>query len=149
MLTTIFLSCFINSVIYPFLTYGVHVWGLTSLISNTIIHYPEKAIRITSFSEHNLILSLCSNLSTYLSSMMSLNHRYSLLFISGHASLRASSPIWASETSLGRTRKRATKPQGAEKRRACTIAYKFSFVLCPGEGKYHWLKNDVPKIKVD
>ena len=31
-------------------------------------------------------------------------------------SLRASSPIWASETSLARTRERAAKPQGAEER---------------------------------
>ena len=29
------------------------------------------------------------------------------------ASLRASSPIWASEESLARTRERAAKPQGA------------------------------------
>ena len=31
-------------------------------------------------------------------------------------SLRASSPIWASETSLKRTRERAAKPRGAEER---------------------------------
>ena len=30
----------------------------------------------------------------------------------GCPSLRASSPIWASETSLARTRERAAKPQG-------------------------------------
>ena len=34
-------------------------------------------------------------------------------------SLRASSPIWANETSLARTRERAAKPRGAEERRAC------------------------------
>ena len=34
-------------------------------------------------------------------------------------SLRASSPILASETSLARTRERAAKPRGAEERRAC------------------------------
>ena len=34
-------------------------------------------------------------------------------------SLRSSSPIWASETSLARTRERAAKPRGAEERRAC------------------------------
>ena len=34
-------------------------------------------------------------------------------------SLRASSPIWASEASLARTRERAAKPRGAEERRAC------------------------------
>ena len=33
-------------------------------------------------------------------------------------SLRASSPIWASETSLARTRERATKPRGAGSREA-------------------------------
>ena len=33
--------------------------------------------------------------------------------------LRASSPIWASETSLARTRERAAKPRGAGERRAC------------------------------
>ena len=57
--------------------------------------------------------------------------------------LRASSPIWASEASLARTRERAAKGELA------TIPYKFSFVLRPDEGKYHWLKNDVPEIKVD
>ena len=34
-------------------------------------------------------------------------------------SLQASSPIWASEASLARTRERAARPQGAEKRRGC------------------------------
>ena len=29
------------------------------------------------------------------------------------------------------------------------ISHNFSFVLRPDEGKYHWLKNDVPKIKAD
>ena len=53
---------------------------------------------------------------------------------------RASSPIWASETSLARTRRRAE---------LTTIPYKFSFVLRPDKGKYHWLKNDVLEIKVD
>ena len=33
-------------------------------------------------------------------------------------SLRASSPIWASEASLARTRERAAKPRGAGERRA-------------------------------
>ena len=32
------------------------------------------------------------------------------------SSPRASSPIWASETSLARTRERAAKPRGAEER---------------------------------
>ena len=35
------------------------------------------------------------------------------------SSLRASSPIWASEASLARTRELAAKPRGAEERRAC------------------------------
>ena len=34
-------------------------------------------------------------------------------------SLRASSPIWASEASLARTHDRAALPRGAEERRAC------------------------------
>ena len=37
----------------------------------------------------------------------------------GVVSLRASSPIWASEASLARTRERAAKPRGAGERRAC------------------------------
>ena len=60
-------------------------------------------------------------------------------------SLRASSPIWVSETSLARTRSR----EGQRKGELTTIPYKFSFVLRPDEGKYHRLKNDVPEIKVD
>ena len=42
--------------------------------------------------------------------------------MSCQTSLRASSPIWASETSLARTRERAAKPRGAEERRACSQA---------------------------
>ena len=41
----------------------------------------------------------------------------------GVGSLRASSPIWASETSLARTREQAGKPRGAcSNRRACSQA---------------------------
>ena len=39
--------------------------------------------------------------------------------------------------------------EGQTKGELATIPYKFSFVLCPDEGKYNWLKNDVPEIKVD
>ena len=39
--------------------------------------------------------------------------------------------------------------KGQRKGELATIPYKFSFVLRPDEGKYHWLKNDVPEIKVD
>ena len=39
--------------------------------------------------------------------------------------------------------------EGQRKAELATIPYKFSFVLHPDEGKYHWLKNDVPEIKVD
>ena len=39
--------------------------------------------------------------------------------------------------------------EGQRKKELATIPYKFSFVLRPDEGKYHWLKNDVPEIKVD
>jgi len=73
------------SLIYPFLTYGVHVWGLTfpSFLTQLFI-IQKKAIRIIYFSEpksHSepLFKSLC-----LLSSMMLLNYRFSLLFISGH-----------------------------------------------------------------
>ena len=37
----------------------------------------------------------------------------------GQRSLRASSPVWASEVSLAKTRERAAEPRGAEERRAC------------------------------
>ena len=60
------------------------------------------------------------------------------------ASLRASSPVWASETGLMKMCKRAVKAQ--RKGELTTIPYKFLFVLCPDKGKYHWLKNDVPEI---
>ena len=39
--------------------------------------------------------------------------------------------------------------EGQRKGELATIPYKFSFVLRPDEGKYHWLKNDVPENKVD
>ena len=71
-------------------------------------------------------------------------------FIDMSSSLRESSPIWASEASEARTRERAAKPRGAEERRACNdLSYNFICVLRPDEGKYHWLNNDVPEIKVD
>ena len=38
--------------------------------------------------------------------------------------------------------------QGQWKGELATIPYKFSFVLRPDEGKYHWLKNDVPESKL-
>ena len=50
------------------------------------------------------------------------------------------------------SRERASKQrsrEGPAKGELATIPYKFSFVLHPDEGKYHWLKNDVPEIKVD
>ena len=68
-----------------------HLWcsclGLNlSLFSKSILFIiQKKAIRIISFSDlKSHSESNCSNFSTYLSSMMSLNYRYSLLFISGH-----------------------------------------------------------------
>ena len=61
-------------------------------------------------------------------------------------SLQASSPIWSSKT--GRASKRRSC-EGLVKGELATIPYKFSFVLRPDEGKYHWLKNDVPEIKVE
>ena len=39
--------------------------------------------------------------------------------------------------------------EGPAKGELATIPYKFSFVLRPDEGRYRWLKNDVPEIKVD
>ena len=39
--------------------------------------------------------------------------------------------------------------EGSAKGELATISFKFSFVLRSDEGKYHWLKNDVPEIKVD
>ena len=39
--------------------------------------------------------------------------------------------------------------EGPRKGELATISHKISFVLRPDEGKYHWLKNDVPEIKVD
>ena len=39
--------------------------------------------------------------------------------------------------------------EGPAKGELATIPYKFSFVLRPDEGKYHWLINDVKEIKVD
>ena len=39
--------------------------------------------------------------------------------------------------------------KGPRKGELVTTTHKFSFVLPSDEGKYHWLKNDVPEIKVD
>ena len=39
--------------------------------------------------------------------------------------------------------------KGPRKGELVTITHKFSFVLPSDEGKYHWLKNDGPQIKVD
>ena len=64
----------------PLLWYPCLVFNI-SLVSNTIICYPKTATRIISLSETkiNPILNIFSNFS-----MILLNHRYSLLFISGH-----------------------------------------------------------------
>ena len=63
--------------------------------------------------------------------------------------LRASSLTWASEASCARTGERRRSREGPRKGELVTITHKFSFVLPSDEGKYHWLKNDVPEIKVD
>ena len=50
------------------------------------------------------------------------------------------------------SRERASKRRSREgqgKGELATISHKISFVLRPDEGKYHWLKNGVPEIKVD
>ena len=39
--------------------------------------------------------------------------------------------------------------EGQRKGELATISHKISFVLRLDEGKYHWLKNDVPENKVD
>ena len=39
--------------------------------------------------------------------------------------------------------------EGQGKGELGTISHKISSVLRPDEGKCHWLKNDVPEIKVD
>ena len=39
--------------------------------------------------------------------------------------------------------------EGQRKGELATISHKISFVLRSDEGKYHWLKNDVPENKVD
>ena len=50
------------------------------------------------------------------------------------------------------SRERASEQRSSEGQRKgalATISHKISFVLRPDEGKYNWLKNDVPKNKVD
>ena len=50
------------------------------------------------------------------------------------------------------SRERASKRgsrEGQGKGELATISHKISFVLRLDEGKYHWLNNDVPEIKVD
>ena len=65
-------------------------------------------------------------------------------------SLRASSPIWASEKRVLRERASKRRSQeGQGKGELAMISHKISFVLRPDEGKYHWLKDDVSEIKVD
>ena len=53
--------------------------------------------------------------------------------------LEAIFPIWVSDGCH----------EGPRKKELATISHKFSFVLRPDKGKYHWLKNDVQDIKVD
>ena len=55
---------------------------------------------------------------------------------------------WVKRVSRQRASERRSR-EGPAKGELATIPYKFSFVLRPDEGKYHWLKNDVPEIKVD
>jgi len=72
--------------------------------------------------------------------------------------LMAADPKVAREQALlcGRM-KRVSRERASERRsregqgkgELATISHKNSFVLRPDEGKYHWLKNDVPEIKVD
>ena len=39
--------------------------------------------------------------------------------------------------------------EGQRKGELATSSHKISFALHPDEGKYNWLKNDVPENKVD
>ena len=39
--------------------------------------------------------------------------------------------------------------EGRTEKKLATVSYKFSFLLCPDEGKYHWLKNDALPINFD
>ena len=54
----------------------------------------------------------------------------------------------AKRTARERASERRSR-KGPAKGELATIPFKFSFVLRPDKGKYHWLKNDVPEIKVD
>ena len=50
------------------------------------------------------------------------------------------------------SRERASEQRSREgqgKGELASVSHKISFVLRPDEGKYQWLKNDVPEIKVD
>ena len=62
---------------------------------------------------------LCTNSIVFFCSFVAV--LYWLLFNNYSSSLRASSPIWASEVSSGRTRERAAKPRGTAPRfRVCS-----------------------------
>ena len=54
----------------------------------------------------------------------------------------------ARRVSRERASERRTR-EGQRKGELATISHKISFVLRPDEGKYNWLKNDVPKNKFD
>ena len=54
----------------------------------------------------------------------------------------------AKRVSRERARERRSR-EGERKGELATIFHKISFVLRPEEGKYHWMKNDVPENKVD
>ena len=57
--------------------------------------------------------------------------------------------FFASKLSYLGERSERRSREGPAKGGLATIPFKFSFVLRADEGKYHWLKNDVPEIKVD
>ena len=54
----------------------------------------------------------------------------------------------AKRVSRERTSERKIR-EGQRKGQLATISFKISFVLRPDEGKYNWLKIDVPENKVD
>ena len=39
--------------------------------------------------------------------------------------------------------------EGRTEKKLAMVSYKFSFLLCPDEAKYHWLKNDALSINFD
>ena len=102
-----------------------HVRNLSVVTAACKDHLHRRAIIWRMFqvtwNEPNVILILCSNWNKGNKNAVNIlytigQHRYCENETGFACSLRASSPIWTSETSLARTRERAAKPRGAEER---------------------------------